>query len=165
MVFPGHTRSFFSAALSHAGRIRERNEDALLDRPDLGLWAVADGMGGHYAGDYASSRIVDALHDIDPPADPSGFMESVRNRLGEVDSELRDRAAALGPDVVIASTVVALLVFGDYFACVWAGDSRLYLVRDGVIRQLTRDHSRLEEQSVTACWMRQRSPPTPKQTS
>jgi len=143
--FPGRTYSLLSLALTHVGKVRARNEDALLDRPDLGLWAVADGMGGHYAGDYASTRIVDALHDIDPPSDPSGFMAAVKNRLGEVDSELRDRAAAFGRGTVIGSTVVALLVFGRYFACVWAGDSRLYLLRDGVMRQLTRDHSRVEE--------------------
>ena len=145
MRFNGHTHSYFSNALTHVGKVRERNEDAFLDRPDLGLWAVADGMGGHYAGDYASARIVDALHDIDPPSDPSHFMEAVRRRLAEVDSELRNRAVAFGRGALIASTVVALLVFGRYFACVWAGDSRLYLLRDGMMRQLTHDHSRVEE--------------------
>jgi serine/threonine protein phosphatase PrpC len=136
---------FLSHGLTHVGLVRRRNEDAFLDRPDLGLWTVADGMGGHEAGDVASAAIIDALGRIAPPADLSGFVELVRDALLEVDRALRERAATLGPGVVIGSTSVSLLARGAAFAGVWAGDSRLYRLRDSIVAQLTTDHSRVQE--------------------
>src|SRR5215470_1921562 len=62
-----------STALSHVGSVRRHNEDACLERPDIGLWVVADGMGGHQAGDVASHLIIDSLSDMTPPADAVGF--------------------------------------------------------------------------------------------
>ncbi|TMJ62780.1 MAG: serine/threonine-protein phosphatase [Alphaproteobacteria bacterium] len=140
---------FTSHALTHIGLVRQRNEDALLERPDLGLWAVADGMGGHEAGDFASASIVTALGAIEPPADLGDFAEAAIAELHAVDAALRTRAAKLGPAVVIASTVVVLLANADEFACLWAGDSRLYRWRpgqpSGEFRQLTVDHSKVQE--------------------
>lgn len=137
---------FDSHGLSHVGLVRPRNEDAFLDRPDLGLWAVADGMGGHEAGDLASARIVEALGQIAPPhGDLASFVSRVRTALTEVDRELRERAAMLGPGAVIGSTVVTLLAVGNRFACVWAGDSRLYRLRSGTLKQLTVDHSHVQD--------------------
>jgi len=140
---------FTSHALTHIGLVRQRNEDALLERPDLGLWAVADGMGGHEAGDFASASIVTALGAIEPPADLGDFAEAAIAELHAVDAALRTRAAKLGPSVVIASTVVVLLANADEFACLWAGDSRLYRWRpgqpSGEFRQLTVDHSKVQE--------------------
>src|SRR5438876_365854 len=101
---------FTSHGLTHLGLVRRRNEDAFLDRPHLGLWAVADGMGGHEAGDLASRMIVDALGAIEPPADLNDFVHAAAAELTSVDAALRQRAALLGPGAVIASTVVALLV-------------------------------------------------------
>src|SRR5205807_1516251 len=138
-----------SHGLTHVGLVRRRNEDAFLDRPDagpgFGLWAVADGMGGHEQGDYASARIVAALAALTPPPDLDDFIDEVKKQLFIVDLDLRARAAALGPSAMIASTVVALLVYGEDFAGLWAGDSRLYQFRDGQLRQLSTDHSRVQE--------------------
>lgn len=136
---------FASHGLTHVGRVRQRNEDAFLDRPEAGLWAVADGMGGHQAGDYASGRIVTALGEIEPPDALDAFADTCAARLTEVDAELRARAAALGPAATIASTVVALLADERDFACLWAGDSRIYRWRKGELRRLTTDHSRVQE--------------------
>jgi serine/threonine protein phosphatase PrpC len=136
---------FVSHGLTHIGLVRQRNEDAFLDRPELGLWAVADGMGGHEAGDYASARIVAALDELVPPREFGGFIEGVAAQLREVDAELRARAARLGPAAVIASTVVVLLAQGEEFAVLWAGDSRAYRWRNGECRQLTVDHSHVQE--------------------
>lgn len=145
MNLPGHSLRYVSAGLSHPGCVRPHNEDAWLARPDLGLWVVADGMGGHSDGAFASRRVVDTLHDVDPPTDASGLMRSVQTGLASVDAELRQRGAAAGPGVIIATTVVVLLAFDHHYACVWAGDSRIYLLRDGAFRQLTHDHSRVQD--------------------
>jgi len=136
---------FLSHGLTHVGLVRRRNEDAFLDRPEMGLWAVADGIGGHEAGDYASARIVAALGALDPPGDLGAFIEAAAARLSEVDAELRARASLLGPAAVIASTIVVLLADVREFAVLWAGDSRAYRWRNGECRQLSVDHSHVQE--------------------
>ncbi|MGE5649735.1 MAG: PP2C family protein-serine/threonine phosphatase [Bacillota bacterium] len=133
-----------SASGSHAGMVRQKNEDACLDQPERGLWAVADGMGGHACGELASGMVVDALGDIAAPDSLPGFTAAARAQLQSVNSELRAEAASRDV-MVIGSTVVALLACGCHCACLWAGDSRLYLYRAGRLRQLTRDHSQAEE--------------------
>jgi protein phosphatase/serine/threonine-protein phosphatase Stp1 len=132
-----------SSAATHPGTIRPRNEDSLVDRPDLGLWVVADGAGGHGAGDVASGCIAEALAGIPPGLTAAEMLAQVRLRLDAVHADLQARAAIRGG--VIASTVVVLLVRGGHFAALWAGDSRLYLLRDGTLHRLTRDHSLVQE--------------------
>lgn len=136
---------FISHGLTHVGLVRRRNEDAFLDCPELGLWAVADGMGGHEAGDYASARIVAALGAIEMPAELGRFIRAAADRLVDVDAELRARASELGPGTVIASTVVVLLAAGEEFAVLWAGDSRAYRWRNGEFCRLSVDHSHVQE--------------------
>ncbi len=136
---------FASASLSDVGRVRKLNEDACLDRSDLGLWVVADGMGGHQGGDYASRHIVELLGELGPPSSASSFLADVRARLARSNDALRNEAAARGPDTIIASTIVALLAFDHHFACLWAGDSRLYLLRDHQLHPVTRDHSHVQD--------------------
>jgi serine/threonine protein phosphatase PrpC len=136
---------FISHGLTHIGLVRQRNEDAFLDRPDLGIWTVADGMGGHHAGDFASASIVTALGAIEPSGDLDTFIEAAATELVAVDGALRSRAAKLGPAAVIASTVVVLLAMHDEVAGLWAGDSRLYRWRDGEFRRLSKDHSKVQE--------------------
>jgi serine/threonine-protein phosphatase Stp1 len=139
------TLRFTSHGLTHLGLVRRRNEDAFLDRPDGGLWAVADGMGGHEAGDLASRMIVDALGALEPSADLDDFVHAAAAELTGVDAALRGRAALLGPGAVIASTVVVLLASAGEIACLWVGDSRLYRWRAGAFKQLTVDHSKVQE--------------------
>lgn len=143
MASSPENRRFVSYALTHAGLVRTRNEDAYLERDRL--WVVADGMGGHQAGDYASAQIVAALGGLSLSDNLDDLVARVEKELSEVDARLRDHAAAMGLGTVIASTVVTLLTAGDHFACVWAGDSRAYLLRNGALRQLTVDHSKVQE--------------------
>jgi len=131
-----------SVARSHVGLVRELNEDACLARPDLGIWAVADGMGGHACGDYASGLIVGELGRVRRPASARELLQAVDETLARCNRTLIERAD--GGDVN-GSTIVALLVFEHNFAVIWAGDSRVYRLRDGRLEQLTRDHSLVQE--------------------
>ena len=126
-------------------RKRTHNEDAYVDRPDLGLWAVADGAGGHAAGEVASGMIAEALEAIPPGLSAAELLAQVRLAIEQTHAALREEAARRGPDVMVASTVVVMLARGDHFACLWAGDSRAYLLRGGMLRQITRDHSLVQE--------------------
>ena len=133
-----------SAARCHIGLVRETNEDACLDRPERGVWAVADGMGGHDAGDVASATVVSALDSLAPCANLTNFVADARERLQGVNRRLR--AEAMQRDVpIIGSTVVVLLNCEHYCAYLWAGDSRIYLFRNGRLKLLSRDHSQIEE--------------------
>lgn len=140
---------FRSTAATHVGAVRQHNEDRFLNRPDLGLWAVADGAGGHQAGDVAAAIIVELLGSI--PADLAGqrMLAEVRERLHRAHRLLGQEAARRGAGALVASTVVVLLARNGHFACLWAGDSRAYLLRGGQFAQLTRDHS-LVQQMVDA---------------
>ena len=129
-----------SAAQTDVGRVRSRNEDACLAQPQRGLWVVADGMGGHAFGDVASRAVVDALDRLPPAVDLSRFADAARAALVQVNGMLRAEARARHVPVM-GSTVVVLLAAGTEAACLWAGDSRIYLYRHGRLQQLTRDHS------------------------
>jgi len=134
-----------SWAATDTGPRRSRNEDAFLDRPDLGVWAVADGAGGHDAGEVASGMIVAALGAIPPGLDAAEALNEIRTRVDAAHRALLTEGAAHGPEVIIASTVVILCVRGAHYACLWAGDSRAYLFTDGNLAQITRDHSLVQE--------------------
>lgn len=141
------TLGFTTTVRTHVGLRRKLNEDGHVARPEVGLWAVADGMGGHQAGDVASRMVVEALAAV--RRQPSGFalLGALRDALTEVNGALLTRAAAMakGKGAVIGSTVASLIVHEDHYACVWAGDSRAYLLRGGLMMRLTHDHSLIQE--------------------
>jgi len=134
-----------SWAATDTGPRRSHNEDAFVDRPDLGVWAVADGAGGHDAGEVASGLIAATLSAIPPGLDAAEALNEIRTRVDAVHRALLTEAAARGPEVIIASTVVILCARGTHYACLWAGDSRGYLFTDGGLAQITRDHSLVQE--------------------
>jgi serine/threonine protein phosphatase PrpC len=114
-----------------------------LELIDRQLWVVADGMGGHRAGDVASQTIIDYLRNV--PSDPSfgTFVENVENQIVAAHQSLVVLGEKLGQ--IAGSTVVALLGHGRHGLVMWAGDSRAYLFRQGAFSQVTRDHSYVEE--------------------
>lgn len=137
---PALPLSWRSWAITHTGKRRKHNEDSLLDRPDVGLWVVADGMGGHKAGDVASQLIVKTLNDL-LPIEPFGdYVKKVENYLQNVNTQLRQLAAMEYSGQLVGSTVVALVCGPENCAFLWAGDSRLYRLRDHKLTQLTEDH-------------------------
>jgi serine/threonine protein phosphatase Stp1 len=135
---------FRAWAVTHPGTVRDHNEDVYVNRPDLGLWAVADGAGGHDAGEVASGLIATALDSIPPELSTEETLTQVRMRMAATHAALRERAARQGHGM-IASTVVVLIARHGHFACLWAGDSRAYLLRDGTLARVTRDHSLVQE--------------------
>lgn len=136
--------SWRSFAATSKGNVRGHNEDAILDRPDLGLWVVADGMGGHNAGGVASSMIVESLGTIARHASPSIQLNQVEDRLLEVNDRLY-RGSLDSQSGMSGSTLVALLAFERHCLSIWAGDSRAYRSREGALEQITRDHSEEQE--------------------
>jgi len=133
-----------SASYSHVGMVRLINEDAFLELPEHSLWAVADGMGGHAAGDYVASLIVDSLRRVLPADSLSTYTCALRTALIEVNSAVREETHRRGVSMM-GSTVVVLAVNGDQGVCLWAGDSRLYRLRDGELRGISRDHSYVQD--------------------
>ncbi len=138
------SRKFESGAATDVGKVRLENEDAHLVLPESGIFAVADGMGGHEAGQLASTVVVDALRKIAEPASVAELLTRCRERLALANDMLLEIAEERG-GIVIGATVAALLAWEGYYACVWSGDSRIYLVRQGKIQQLSRDHTEVAE--------------------
>ncbi|WP_460417414.1 PP2C family protein-serine/threonine phosphatase [Pseudomonas sp. microsymbiont 2] len=133
-----------AASYSHVGMVRKINEDACLDLSWAGLWAVADGMGGHAAGDYVSSLAVDSLRSLPMLDSLDDFIGEVRDGLSWVNGIVREETVRRGV-AMMGSTVVLLAARGDQAIGLWAGDSRLYRLRDGRIERLSHDHSYVQE--------------------
>lgn len=135
--FSGHT---------DVGRVRARNEDALLQQPLRGIAAVADGMGGHAAGDVASRIAVDVLDDWtrDLGPDPAGALVEAMQAANQAII----RAARADPELQGMGTTLTALRVHPTDGCVIAhvGDSRAYRLRDGSLEQLTRDQTWVQEQ-------------------
>lgn len=128
-----------SAGRTVTGKVRGHNEDAILIRDEVGLWVVADGLGGHSAGDYASTMIVDRLGALPRDGSVFDFIESIEDTLVQVNADLVQTAARRGVDL-IGSTVVLLVHDADFMLCGWVGDSRAYCYEGDRLLQITRDH-------------------------
>lgn len=127
-------------ALTETGHVRRINEDAILARPELGLWVVADGMGGHAAGDVASQTVIAALDALPRDLAPAQIPRAAREALHHAHAAIRAEGARLGQGT-IGATVVLLVIAEGHFMCLWAGDSRLYRLRDGALEMISADHS------------------------
>lgn len=136
-TFAGHT---------DAGRVRPENEDALLQLPLRGVAAVADGMGGHAAGDVASRIAVDVLDDrsVELGPDPAEALAEAVHAAHEAIL----KAARADPDLQGMGTTLTALRVHEEDGCTIAhvGDSRAYRWRDGELEQLTRDQTWVQEQ-------------------
>jgi serine/threonine protein phosphatase PrpC len=135
---------FEVSSRTHRGLVRKFNEDSVLTNSELGIWLVADGMGGHNDGNVASSMIADAIRTIDEASAKIDLDESFRQQVQAVNTRLLSISNG-DSALLVGSTVVALLINGQTFSCIWAGDSRCYLVRAGDISQVSHDHTEVQE--------------------
>ena len=153
----GGTCRLVCKGATHVGLRREVNEDCLLVAPETGALAVADGMGGHAAGEVASGIVIDTLREFlgqleapDSPAsagggsipEPERLRTAIRMANERIFKSIEQREELRG----MGTTIVVALVQGDRLTIGSVGDSRAYLLRDGVLRQLTADHSWVQEQ-------------------
>jgi serine/threonine protein phosphatase PrpC len=137
--------AFECISRTDVGLRRKVNEDSMLVRTDRGLWAVADGMGGHEKGDVASAMVTEALMRLPIVYGLDNLVEAAIAALNQVNRELITLAGSDDSSRAIGSTIVGLAIASQQFRCFWAGDSRAYRVRDGQIVQLSRDHSLVQD--------------------
>ncbi len=136
-----HPSQWNSTASSVVGHVRKINEDAYLDLREQGLWVVADGMGGHSRGDYASQTIIERLISFTRADTGEASLSLLQERLIAANRHCREQAKGQ----MMGSTVAALFFQGEHGYIVWAGDSRIYRLRDGESTQITDDHSLVQE--------------------
>ena len=130
-----------SGSCSDVGNVRARNEDCILERPEVGVWAVADGMGGHDHGDWASNLIISMLP-LSPP--PIALNERVK-QITDAATSANTRLLEFAKDGQLCGTTLTVITaVNELLACVWIGDSRAYLWRDATLEQLTRDHTEFQ---------------------
>lgn len=138
-AFPHPPRMIEFGHITHPGLRRALNEDTYHGDGGLGLWLVADGMGGHEYGEVASAIardvVVREVHDGTP------LVQAIRIAAEEILRSPRHRQDALP----MGTTVVAARVDGGRFEVAWVGDSRAYLSQDGRMVQLSQDHSYVQE--------------------
>lgn len=125
--------------LTHPGLRRELNEDSYYGDSELGLWLVADGMGGHEYGEVASALARETI--VREIRDGTPLAQAIRIADEEIIRVSKQRRDALP----MGTTVVAARIGGTAFEVVWVGDSRIYLWRDGQLTQLSKDHSYVQE--------------------
>ncbi|MEV8024843.1 PP2C family serine/threonine-protein phosphatase [Microbacterium sp. GbtcB3] len=135
MVFEGS-----SAAISHTGKVRSNNQDSGFSGSNL--FVVADGMGGHAGGDIASSIAVHHLEGLDHAfPTPAEAERELRDAIVDAAHVLVDTVTERPELAGMGTTVSAVLMVDDYAVIAHIGDSRVYLFRDGVLTQITTDHT------------------------
>lgn len=136
---------FECASRTDVGLKRKINEDSILAEPNRSLWAVADGMGGHEAGEVASAMVIDTLKALPDQQSLDVMISGVGEAISEVNQALIRLASSRASKKSIGTTVVALTIVDGAYRCFWAGDSRAYLLRDGEMTRLSRDHSLVQD--------------------
>ncbi|RCW89005.1 PP2C family protein-serine/threonine phosphatase [Paracoccus lutimaris] len=132
---------FRGSGVTHAGQVRERNEDAILTDPAGLLWAVADGMGGYGHGDMASDMVIDRIAVL---SDSALAAPGLRMQIEEANRAILAKAAEPGMNAM-GATVVAAMIQNGVATIAWVGDCRAYLWRRAGLRLLTRDHTVVQE--------------------
>ncbi len=131
--------------LSDTGHKRERNEDSILMLPEQNFWLVADGMGGHHAGDFASQTITSNAEKFTQQASLEQTIMMLEDNFLQSNKIIRNKSSKSPLNKSIGSTIVCLYIWKNLAFTIWAGDSRLYRFRNNKLEKLTEDHSYVEE--------------------
>jgi len=134
-----------SCGVTDKGSVRPINEDAILTLDDKYMWAVADGLGGHQIGKVASQKIITGLATTLLKSRLDECVETVEDKLIDLNNQLLHYSKAHIQGKKMGSTIVCLVIKENVGICFWVGDSRLYRRRDKTLKQMTRDHSFVEE--------------------
>lgn len=132
---------FVAAGRTDIGSSRPTNQDAFLKLDAVGIWVVADGMGGYRDGDVASRMVCDALTELGRESRFEDTIAGIKTRLNRVNQRLYKAATRTVNPVLSGSTVAVLVVRRTACAAIWAGDSRIYRLRFGQLAQMTTDHT------------------------
>lgn len=135
------TTRWFSCAATELGHVRKVNEDSYLDAREQALWVVADGMGGHSRGDRASQCVIENMYGFEAAGTAEDSLNDLLTRLAAANTACRKASGGQ----VMGSTVAVLYLHDDTAYVLWAGDSRIYRIRQGAFSQLTDDHSLVQE--------------------
>ncbi len=134
-----------SAQRTHRGYKRKHNEDSILTHENGSLFVVADGMGGHAAGDLASQSITAELSRLKLATEQHKAIDQIEAALLSVNQKIHSGVLFDNDTAVAGSTVVVAYIANDLCSCLWVGDSRLYIFRNNRLYQITRDHSLVQE--------------------
>ncbi len=134
-----------SHGVTDTGHVRTKNEDSILVHEDENVWVIADGMGGHQAGDFASQTIANNLSLFKQHASLDDSILLLEENILNSNMVIRKKSLKLGRNATIGSTVVCVYVWKNMLFALWAGDSRLYRYRNSRLERLTEDHSYVEE--------------------
>ncbi len=133
-----------SCGLTTVGTVRKHNEDSYLASPEKQLWVVADGMGGHMRGDVASQAIIETFQKFKPLRTVSQTIDDLEKRTLRVNIKLREDLDK-NPGNVMGSTIAMMYAKHEVGYFMWAGDSRIYSYRNKVLKQISHDHSFIQE--------------------
>ncbi len=134
-----------SNGVTHTGNVRTRNEDSILLLDEENVWLVADGMGGHHAGDFASQTIAENLGLFKQQSSLEDSILLLEENIINSNAIIRNKTSQLGKNATIGSTLVCVYLWQNFAFTFWAGDSRLYRFRNDQLHRLTEDHSYVEE--------------------
>jgi serine/threonine protein phosphatase PrpC len=132
---------YVSAGITDVGKLRATNQDAFVEFNDVGVWAVADGMGGYRDGDVASRMVCEGLQRLSSEGLLDTAVSVLRQRMTDVNRRLYEASVRPINPIVSGSTVAIMVVRRTDCAVLWAGDSRVYRLRQGQLTQLTTDHT------------------------
>ncbi len=136
---------FSFSGQTETGHVRSRNEDSYACVPEQNLWVVADGMGGHDSGDFASHTITEQAQKFIQQQTLDSSLLILEENLLHSNEIIRLKADKLGKNITIGSTVACLYMWRNLAFILWAGDSRIYRYRDHTLQRLSEDHSYVEE--------------------